>query len=574
MSDPTILFENNHQEEKEEEKQEAKLAIKSGAGVVIEVEKLADRYEASYKLPMSEGGATIHVDEVASRLAGFYEKLRRVIDWKEEHLIRRTAVERVLKRRLVTEISGLKINPGLEAKGMAEPLVLELVRAGHLPNDEIPKSRIRLVEEVLEKYIYILQNAPWSANHIPRNFKKKINFYNWLLEIAACEIEEVLDPPIKQKALISFMVNSLNSQIKVIPSGVMDENEKRIQVIIAVHRTLFHLDGASTSYHLFEYYYPEWTKPSVQIIDQAAKNIFYLWEQTEGHLSHPLSGEFFKLAERYDSLYLVLGDVLDNLNKEGEPVLPALSKKKRLKELVKDAYDKRLATLKGRLFRAAIYSTLSIFVAGGFSLFIIEVPVAKLFYGSFSLFAIAVDILVPSILMFALVALIKPPAKSNFKKVMDGVLKIVFPTTQGDAYEINASPKKRPIFSLIINFFYLVGSIFSLGLIFAVFYYAKIPPTSLFLDTLNVAVIVFAALVIKQRAKELTVEEKTSFWEFFIDMLSIPVAKIGQWLANKWKEYNVVSVFFTVLIDTPFMTLVDFVEGWSSFLKRKRGEIY
>ncbi|MFH1602196.1 MAG: hypothetical protein ABIB61_04560 [Candidatus Shapirobacteria bacterium] len=184
------------------------------------------------------------------------------------------------------------------------------------------------------------------------------------------------------------------------------------------------------------------------------------------------------------------------------------------------------------------------------------------------------DILIPSLLMFILVALIKPPSKSNLDKVTQGILKIVYPTARGDSFEINARPPKRVIFSLVINFFYLLGSLLSLGLIFALFYYVRIPPTSLFLDTLNIAVIVFAALVIKQRATELTVEEKTSFWEFIIDMLSIPVAKIGQWLSNKWKEYNVVSVFFAVLIDTPFMTLVDFVEGWSSFLKRKRGEIY
>ncbi len=573
MSDSNILFENNIQK-KEEKKEEERLALKSEAGVVVDVENLVEKYDASYKFPMSEGGATIHVDEVASKLAGFYEKLRQVIDWKEEHLIRRTAIERVLKRRLVYELSGLKINPGLEAKGMAEPLVLELVRAGHLPNDEIPKSKIALVQAVLEKYIHIIQNAPWSANHIPKNFKKKINFYNWILEIAACEVEEVLDPAIKQNGLMNFMIKTLNANTKVIPQGAIDENEKKIQMIIAVHRTLFHLDGAFTSYHLLQQYYPEWTKPSAEVIEQAGKYIFHLWEQIEGHLVHPLSGEFFKLAERYDSLYLVLGDILDDLNEEGEAVLPMFSKRKKLKELIKEAYDKRLATLKKRLFRSAIYSTLSIFVAGGFSLFVVEVPIAKIFYGHFSPLAIVIDIVVPSILMFALVALIRPPAKSNYKKVEDGILKLVYPTRKGDAYEINAKPRKRPIFSFIINFFYLIGSLLSMGLIFAVFYFAKIPPTSLFLDTLNVALIVFAALIIKQRAKELTVEERSSFWEFFIDMLSIPVAKLGQWLANKWKEYNVVSVFFTVLIDTPFMSLVDFVEGWSSFLKRKRGEIY
>ena len=39
---------------------------------------------------------TIHVDEVASAVAAFYEKIRGVVDWREEHLMRRAAIERML----------------------------------------------------------------------------------------------------------------------------------------------------------------------------------------------------------------------------------------------------------------------------------------------------------------------------------------------------------------------------------------------------------------------------------------------------------------------------------------------
>jgi len=41
---------------------------------------------------------TIHVDEVASKVASFYEKIRGVIDYRGEHLLRKTAIERKLKR--------------------------------------------------------------------------------------------------------------------------------------------------------------------------------------------------------------------------------------------------------------------------------------------------------------------------------------------------------------------------------------------------------------------------------------------------------------------------------------------
>jgi len=57
--------------------------------------------------------------------------------------------------------------------------------------------------------------------------------------------------------------------------------------------------------------------------------------------------------------------------------------------------------------------------------------------------------------------------------------------------------------------------------------------------------------------------------EFSVDAFSIPVAKVGQWLASKWKKYNIVSVFFTALIDMPFFVFINFIENWSSFLKKE-----
>ena len=40
--------------------------------------------------------AALEVDEVASKIAKAYEKVREVVDWKEENLLRRAAIERIL----------------------------------------------------------------------------------------------------------------------------------------------------------------------------------------------------------------------------------------------------------------------------------------------------------------------------------------------------------------------------------------------------------------------------------------------------------------------------------------------
>ena len=80
---------------------------------------------------MDPNVATIHVDEVASALAGFYEKIREVVEWREEQLMRRAAIERMIKRRLLVEKDG---------KEISYALVMELIRGGHFPNDKMPES--------------------------------------------------------------------------------------------------------------------------------------------------------------------------------------------------------------------------------------------------------------------------------------------------------------------------------------------------------------------------------------------------------------------------------------------------
>ena len=45
----------------------------------------------------------IKVSSLVSRLAFFYEKARNAVDYEEEHLLRKTAIARILKRQIVIE---------------------------------------------------------------------------------------------------------------------------------------------------------------------------------------------------------------------------------------------------------------------------------------------------------------------------------------------------------------------------------------------------------------------------------------------------------------------------------------
>lgn len=61
--------------------------------------RLAQIYEGPYGTEIYQGAEPrINLNYLASKMALFYEKLRYSVDYKEEHLLRRSAIERIIKR--------------------------------------------------------------------------------------------------------------------------------------------------------------------------------------------------------------------------------------------------------------------------------------------------------------------------------------------------------------------------------------------------------------------------------------------------------------------------------------------
>ena len=128
---------------------------------------------------------------------------------KEENLLRRAAIERILKRRLVSKLYGISIMPDVKAKEIAEPMALELMRSGYFDRGRIGRKQVEELENILNKYIKIMTDSRLPRSNDDIQVKKRINFYNWIIEVAACEIEELLFPNFKENALLNLMTNVL-----------------------------------------------------------------------------------------------------------------------------------------------------------------------------------------------------------------------------------------------------------------------------------------------------------------------------------------------------------------------------
>ncbi|MBI2041815.1 MAG: hypothetical protein HYT20_02210 [Candidatus Nealsonbacteria bacterium] len=525
--------------------------------------KLISSYQFWYKsLQSKEGGGLIHIDEVVSKVATFYEKMRGVIDWREEHLLRKTAIERILKRRIFLKRSG---------KEISEPFINELIRGGHFPNDAIPESKITEIQKSIDKYIYILDNAP------AHNLKKmRSQLYDWLLGIAACEMEEILSPSIKETAIMDFMLEQMKEKIEItgnsLVSKIIPEDEKNTQIYIAVQEALFKLDPPLIHHNLLKKIYPDWTDLPQEKLQELAQNIYSAWERLEKDLNHPLAEKFYAICERYDTAYLLLSDVI---SKEPLEILNTLKNPDIFESKIKAAYKERLKKNKGRLKRAAFYSTLSIFLSKILIAFAIEVPFDKYFSHGLSYSNLGLNVIVPPILMAFLVLSIRPQSKQNEQLAVMEVMKITYERERKDTYEVRPSRKRGFVLNSVIALIYLLSFAGSFGLIFWELRRLDFSIISIVIFLIFISLISFTGVKIRQRAKELKVEkDEESFFNIFIDLFSLPIIQVGRWLSNQWVKYNAIVILFNSLLDMPFQVFVEFLEQWRSFLKEKKEEIH
>ncbi len=451
---------------------------------------------------------------------------------------------------------------------MAESLVLELIRGGHFPNDKIEEIKANYVQKIINKYVFILKNNPEN-----REGKAGLQFYNWLLEVCACEIEDTLSPAIKEMALIDYMFSLMKQKIKVsdkaYESGILKKEDTNVQIYIAIQQALFKLDAPIISYNLIKYKYPQWEKPDAEFLLNISKNIFKIWQDIEKDMTNPMANKFYTICEKYDTPYLLLGDVLSEENTGKE-----ISEPSALEALIKSAYSKRMSTLKARIRRAAIYSTVSIFVTKIFTLVILEVLLSEILTGHLDTPILIADVLIPTLLMFTIVSTIKKPSEKNLNMVIMETMKIVYKKDSSDVYDIKVRQKKGVASRTVISLVYVFSAFVSFGAIYEILHYFSFPITSIIIDIIFIALILFAGTAVGKRAQELTIEEeKEGFLSFLSDVFFLPVQGLGKWISNKWKKYNAFTAFFNALIDMPFSAFVEFLEKWRYFIKERKEEM-
>ncbi len=151
----------------------------------------------------------IQVNRVVSKLAFLYEKIRNVIEYKEEHLLRKNAIKRILKRRLTWKSN---------AKSIAAPLIYELIRGRYLENNAVLENKIKEYGLTILVALLVLVAGLAAVNYY-LEFRYKAVFLSTPCQLCADLnplVEDCLSSKVEiNRSIVYFNASSLSSFISV-----------------------------------------------------------------------------------------------------------------------------------------------------------------------------------------------------------------------------------------------------------------------------------------------------------------------------------------------------------------------
>lgn len=526
----------------------------------------------------------IKVSTLISRVAFFYEKVRNAVDYDEEHLLRKNAIARILRRQIVIE------GVVLETDGpqIANHLLVELIRGSYLPNNKIPETKISEIAGLLEKYIR-LKNKIAAKINIELNLKTDINkakdligeknkLIHWLLNLAACEIEENLTPnPVKQ-TIVDNLFSVLQKNIKL-PGDLPYEADLEIQIYLSIDRTFLKFDADMLGFVLFKYYNPDWAGISSQKelsgaedakIEAIASHVLSLRDQIDAQLAHPLIKQLDKIVRVYALYFSILSETIDS---DPAKVYSELQKgEKSFVALIRKVCNKKYLKAKSKLWRAALRGIIYIFLTKSIFAVLIEVPAIKLFNEPLNPVSLAINVAFPAALLFFIVFLTRTPQDNNTDKIVSGIKEIAFA----------GSEKKQPIVLRrhlhrnwlkdgIFHLIYAASFCFSVFVVIWALDKVNFNWVSIIIFLFFLAFVSFFSVLTTKGVKELIiVERRENLFTFLLDLFYMPIILVGRWLSGEFAKINVFIFLFDFIIEAPFKVLVEIMEDWTKYVRERR----
>jgi hypothetical protein len=540
--------------------------------------------EQAKKEEIDDDVPKIKVSTLISKVAFFYEKVRNAVDYDEEHLLRKNAIARILRRQVVIE-GALKET---DAEKIATHLLTELIRGAYLPNNTIPEIKIKETTSLLEKYIVLKNKLALKINtdigiHSDLNKAKQLinqknSLVSWILSLAACEIEENLAPNKIKQMIVNNMFDTLSKNIKL-PDDLPYNDDLAIQIYLSIDRNFLKFDEEMLNFVLFKYYNGEWldinlsgtlSENEISQIEKIATNLIEIKKTINDQLVHPLAKQLTKIVRVYSLYFSILSETVENSPVKMYAELQ--NGEKAYTNALKKVCNKKYVKAKNRLWRAAVRSIIYIFLTKSVFVLLIEIPAIQWFGEKLNYVSLMINIAFPAILLFFIVFLTRMPKDDNTNKIINGIKEITILGGEKKQPITLRRPAKRKLFkNFIFSVIYAISFCVSVYFIIKLLTFINFNWVSITIFLFFLAFVSFFSILTTRGIKELMiVERKENVATFLIDLFYMPIILVGRWLSNNISKVNVFIFIFDFIIEAPFKVLVEIGEDWTKYVRERR----
>lgn len=499
----------------------------------------------------------IKVSETISAAATMYESVRNTLEYDEEHLLRRNAIRRILKRRLEEGVS----------TELSSKLLRELIWAKYLSNGEVPVKMIKKISDILEKYKLLFGTLEADTTEGQRT-------YIWLLDVLSVEIEYVLGPPCIDEALASYAYQELKNRLEW-QSRIVADEDRELQLYIAVHRSVLNSNRATLRYRILTLYYQEWRKAKSgdAVVREIAMNLTKVVNSVERQIDHPAQDAVFRFIRRHSIVFHLLSDVVKD-NPDAFVMALQSADTTTIDLAVTRAADVRYSTFRSKLSRTVVRAALFLLLTKSILAVLVEYPYEQLVLQATDYLPLMVNILFPPILL-ALVGLsVRISKKQNTAKILEEMHALL---GIGDNFALVFKRRNawdKGALKWIFNGIYVMILVATLSLIVAGLNVLKFNPVSIFFFIFFLSLVAYFGIRIRNTCRELIVSDLSrGFFGTVSDIIFLPIVRAGRWVAMRAPRINIFLFFFDFIIEAPFKALIGVIESWLAFLREKRDEI-
>lgn len=497
------------------------------------------------------GDSSSGVNPLVAELATWYEKFRNSIEYRDEEVILRASIERILKRRLALGGSG---------KTTAKPLLQELVWARYLPESILTEETIKKIEMIIDFYLE-LRDGVVKSRGVKDSIMKPLSF-----QLMSAELEDALNLNEVEDAISNYIFYTLEKNIEI-SDGY--EEQKNIQTYIAIRKSYSKDDMAFLQHALFTQYFGKMTKKSVEEVIEGFPKAY---KTIQAQLTHPARYKILSYVKRQIPPFLIMEDIMKN----AEDFDALVENEEALDETILSTCKRKYKTISEKVRRAIIRSVIFILLSKVFFAFFIEGTYERIVYGQIQWFSLSLNIIIPTLLMILAGLWIRPPGEKNSRIIKERIHKLLFDSDPEVGRKI-AFPesKKKPLtlLEVIFSVLWIFAFLLSFGAVFTILSILSFNFVSQMIFIFFLAIVSFLAYRISITAREFTVERSLTVLTPLIDFFFTPIAQVGRYLTEGISQINIFLFILDFLIETPFKGLVGFFDKWFFFLNTKREEL-